>query len=304
VTPVVARAPAKINLQLSVGPLRRDGYHDVVNVLHAVSLYDDVTVAPADRLTVDVVGESSGAVPRGADNLAARAAIALAERVGVEPRVRLNIRKRIPMAGGMAGGSADAAAALVACDALWGTGMRREALQELAATIGADVPFALLGGTAVGLGRGDRMMPVLARGEFHWVFAVAAGGLSTPAVYGECDRLRRGRKLAAPTVDATLMAALRVGDPVALGRSLSNDLEPAVLSLRPQLQLTLEAGLEHGALGAVVCGSGPTCGFLVRSADAAIDLAVRLSATGLCRDVKRASGPVPGARVLPRAAST
>jgi 4-diphosphocytidyl-2-C-methyl-D-erythritol kinase len=299
VTSVVVRAPAKVNLQLSVGPLRRDGYHELVNVFHAVSLHDEVTVTPARSLRVEVEGESAAAVPRGADNLAARAAYALAERTGVEPSVQLHIRKRIPVAAGMAGGSADAAAALVGCDALWGTGLRRETLHELAATLGADVPFALLGGTAVGTRRGDRLLPVLARGEFHWVFAYAEGGLSAPMVYAECDRLRSGRKVPPPTLDETLMAALRAGDPVALGRSLSNDLEPAVLSLRPQLQLTLEAGAEHGALGAVVCGSGPTCAFLARSAEAALDLAVALSATGLCRDVKRAMGPAPGARIVP-----
>jgi 4-diphosphocytidyl-2-C-methyl-D-erythritol kinase len=299
VTSVVVRAPAKVNLQLSVGPLRRDGYHELVNVFHAVSLHDEVTVTPARSLRVEVEGESAAAVPRGADNLAAKAAYALAERTGVEPSVQLHIRKRIPVAAGMAGGSADAAAALVGCDALWSTGLRRETLHELAATLGADVPFALLGGTAVGTRRGDRLLPVLARGEFHWVFAHAEGGLSAPAVYAECDRLRSGRKVPPPTLDETLMAALRAGDPVALGRSLSNDLEPAVLSLRPQLQLTLEAGAEHGALGAVVCGSGPTCAFLARSAEAALDLAVALSATGLCRDVKRAMGPAPGARIVP-----
>jgi 4-diphosphocytidyl-2-C-methyl-D-erythritol kinase len=299
VTSVVVRAPAKVNLQLSVGPLRRDGYHELVNVFHAVSLHDEVTVTPARSLRVEVEGESAAAVPRGADNLAARAAYALAERTGVEPSVRLHVRKRIPVAAGMAGGSADAAAALVGCDALWGTHLRRETLHELAATLGADVPFALLGGTAVGTRRGDRLLPVLARGEFHWVFAYAEGGLSAPMVYAECDRLRSGRKVPPPTLDETLMAALRAGDPVALGRSLSNDLEPAVLSLRPQLQLTLEAGAEHGALGAVVCGSGPTCAFLARSAEAALDLAVALSATGLCRDVKRAMGPAPGARIVP-----
>jgi 4-diphosphocytidyl-2-C-methyl-D-erythritol kinase len=296
---VSVRAPAKVNLQLSVGPLRRDGYHDVVNVLHAVSLYDEVTATPSSELIVDVEGESAAEVPTGRDNLAARAACALAEQAGIEPAVHLHIRKGIPVAAGLAGGSADAAAALVACDALWSTGLRRESLHELAAALGADVPFPLIGGTAVGFGRGDRLSPVLARGEFHWVLAFSHGGLSTPVIYAECDRLRRGRKIPAPTVDEALMTALRAGDPVALGRSLSNELEPAVLSLRPQLQLTLETGAEHGALGAVVCGSGPTCAFLARSADAALDLAVTLSAAGVCRDVKRADGPAPGARLLP-----
>jgi 4-diphosphocytidyl-2-C-methyl-D-erythritol kinase len=297
-TPVTVRVPAKVNLQLSVGPQRRDGYHDLVNVFHAVSLYDEVTATPAAGLTVEVEGDAAAAVPRDLANLAAKAAYALAEHAGIDPGVQLRIRKRIPVAGGMAGGSADAAAALVACDALWNTGMRRQALIELAASVGADVPFPLIGGTAVGFGRGDRLLPVLARGEFHWVFAIAEGGLSTPAVYGECDRLRSGRRVAAPTLDQALMAALRAGDPLALGRTLHNDLQPAALSLRPQLRLTLETGAEHGAVGALVCGSGPTCAFLLRSAEAALDLAVTLTATGVCRDVKRAVGPAPGARLI------
>ena len=306
---VTVRVPAKVNLQLSVGPPAPDGYHDLVNVFHAVSLYDEVVATElpgAEPGIVTVAVEDAGGglpvdgVPLDGTNLAARAATALAEHVGVDRAVHLTLRKRIPVAAGMAGGSADGAAALVACDALWDTAVPRADLDALAAGLGADVPFALLGGTAMGLGRGDRLSPVLARGQFHWVLAFAEGGLSTPAVYRECDRLR-GDDVGPPAVNEALMAALRGGDARALGRALGNDLQAAAVSLRPQLRLTLEAGEEHGVLGAVVSGSGPTCAFLVASLEAGLDLAVGLTAMGLCRDVKRAVGPVPGARLVPAA---
>jgi 4-diphosphocytidyl-2-C-methyl-D-erythritol kinase len=295
---VTVRVPAKINLQLSVGSVRADGYHDLATVFHAVSLYDEVVATAADDLSLTVDGEDTESVPLDATNLAARAAVLLAERTGVPANVHLHLRKGIPVAGGMAGGSADGAAALLACDALWRTGLDRAELHELATDLGSDVPFALVGGTAVGVGRGERLNPALARGRFDWVLAVADGGLSTPAVYTECDRLRGGRPVVEPRVSETLMTALRAGDAPALGKALSNDLQAAACSLRPQLRQTLQLGEEHGALGAVVSGSGPTCAFLVRDRDHALDLAVALSASGACAGVKRAHGPVPGARVI------
>ena len=296
---VTVRAPAKVNLELSVGGLGADGYHELATVFHAVSVADEVTVNDdTGGVTVEVQGEQADGVPLDADNLAVRAALLLAEHAGVEPRARIVITKGIPVAGGMAGGSADAAATLLACDALWQTGLDRPALHALASELGADVPFGLLGGTAVGMGRGQRLTPALARGRFHWVFAVADVGLSTRDVYAECDRLRAGRVLPEPRVSDALMAALRAGEPVALGKALSNDLQAAACSLRPQLRSTLDAGLEYGALGAIVSGSGPTCAFLVRDHEHGLDLAVALTATGVCRTVKRAHGPVPGARVL------
>jgi 4-diphosphocytidyl-2-C-methyl-D-erythritol kinase len=297
-SPVTVRVPAKVNLQLTVGPPRPDGYHDVVSIFQAVSVYDEVTVEPAEGLRVVVVGDAAGEVPVDGRNLAARAAVRLAERAGVRADVRLVVRKDIPVAGGMAGGSADAAGALVACDALWGTGLRRERLLAIAAELGSDVPFAVVGGTAVGTGRGERLTPALARGRFEWVFAVAAGGLLTPAVYAEIDRLRAGRAIPEGRPSEGLLTALRAGDAEALGRSLRNDLQPAACNLRPQLRMTLSVGEEYGALGAVVSGSGPTCAFLARDTEHSLDLAVALSASGLCRAVKRAHGPVPGARVI------
>ena len=298
---VIVRAPAKINLHLSVGPLRRDGYHDVATAYHAVSLHDEVIASDSDGLAVSVsagTGVPVEDVPQDPSNLAAAAAMALARHVGRSPDVALHITKGIPVAGGMAGGSADAAAALVACDALWGTGLSRGELSALAAQLGSDVPFSLTGGTAIGTGRGEVLAPVLARGRFQWVAALADGGLSTPDVYAECDRLREGQQVPEPRVGSDLMAALRAGDADALGAALHNDLEEAACSLRPALRQTLGTGVEAGALGAIVSGSGPTVVFLARSPEHAIDIAVALSATGTCRAVKRCHGPVGGARVV------
>lgn len=295
------RVPAKVNLQLSVGALRPDGYHDLVTVFHAVSLVDDVeatSAEPGTGVVLAVDGEGSRTLPLDGTNLAARAATLLAERVGVPPDVRLRLRKGIPVAGGMAGGSADAAGTLLACDALWGTRLERAELLELAEGLGADVPFALVGGTAVGVGTGTRLTPALARGRFHWVFALADAGLSTPEVYAECDRQRSGTFPPEPAVSEPLMAALLAGDPVALGRALCNDLQPAALALRPRLRRVLDVGVDLGALGAIVSGSGPTCAFLARDDEHALDLAVALSSAGVCRTVRRAEGPVPGARVV------
>ncbi len=296
--PVTVRVPGKINLSLGVGPQRPDGYHELVTVFQAVSLHDEVEASPAERLEVLVEGEEARGVPLGPDNLAHRAAVLLARRAGVAPNVRLLIRKSIPVAGGMAGGSADAAATLVACDALWRTGLDRASLLELAATLGSDVPFCLHGGTAVGRGRGEVITPALAHGRFEWVLALAEGGLPTPAVFTECDRLRSGRPVPAPQVPDALMAALRAGDPAALGEALGNDLQAAACSLDPRLRQTIEVGRAAGALGAVVSGSGPTVAFLAADADDALDLAVSLGAAGVCRAARHAHGPVPGARVV------
>ncbi|MFI0482405.1 4-(cytidine 5'-diphospho)-2-C-methyl-D-erythritol kinase [Actinomadura sp. 9N215] len=303
------RVPAKVNLQLGVGPIRDDGYHDLVNVFHAVSLFDDVTAADGPRLEVRV--ESApysrvdvGDVPVDDDNLAAKAARLVAARLGVEPRVAIRIRKAIPVAGGMAGGSADAAAALVACARLWDDRdepvITRDDLLVLGAELGSDVPFAILGGTAIGVGRGERLTPALTRGTFHWVFATADGGLSTPAVYGECDRIRaaQGVEAAPPVVSEALMTALATGDAKGLGAALTNDLQEAALSLRPSLGRVLDAGHDLGAAGALVSGSGPTCAFLAETEEDAAELAEALDGAGVARQVLRAHGPVPGATAM------
>jgi 4-diphosphocytidyl-2-C-methyl-D-erythritol kinase len=308
VTSVTVRVPAKINLQLAVGPLRADGYHGLVTVFHAVSLFDEVTVAAAGADSVTVSGEGAGEVPVTGDNLALRAVRALREAIAERggkaavdgaDAVAVTIAKRIPVAGGMAGGSADAAAALVACGELWDAGLSQRDLCAVAGGVGSDVAFAVLGGTAVGQGRGEQLTPVLAApATYHWVLAFADGALSTPAVYGALDRQRAGQEVAEPELSAALMSALRAGDPVALGQALSNDLQKPALALFPALRKTLDAGREAGALGALVSGSGPTCYFLAPDAAGATDLAVSLSAAGVCRTVATAAGPAAGATVV------
>jgi 4-diphosphocytidyl-2-C-methyl-D-erythritol kinase len=305
VTSVTVRVPAKINLQLAVGPLRPDGYHGLVTVFHAVSLFDDVTVAPAEADSVTATGEGAGSVPAGPDNLALRAVRALRDAVALRggdagnDGAAVAISKRIPVAGGMAGGSADAAAALVACDELWGTGLTQQELCAVGAQVGSDVPFAVLGGTAVGRGRGEQLAPALASPvSFHWVLAFADGHLSTPTVFRTLDKQRAGREVPEPELSNELMAALRAGAVDDLGAALSNDLQEAALSLFPALRKTLDAGLAAGARGALVSGSGPTCYFLARDAGHATDLAAALSGAGVCRSVATAAGPAAGASVL------
>jgi len=294
---VTVRAPAKLNLHLSVGALRPDGYHDLTTVFHAVGLYDELTARPSDALSLAVQGDTAEGVPTDRSNLAVRAVHLIAEEAGVAPHVSLLLRKGIPVAGGCAGGSADAAAALVACDALWDLGMTKDELLELGARLGSDVPFALHGGTAMGRGRGEQLLPVLTHATFTWVLALSEEGLSTPAVYSELDRLReQGAEVASDP--AELLATLRSGSADDLGRALSNDLERAALSLRPDLARVLDGGLALGALGGLVSGSGPTVAFLARDEGHATALAAALSGDGLCPAVRIAAGPVPGARVV------
>ena len=298
--PVTVRVPAKVNLHLSVGPTRKDGYHVLVTVFHAISLYDQVTAMPARDLSIGIGGEGADELSPTEDNLAWKAAVLLAERAGVQPAVRLDLVKGIPVAGGLAGGSADAAATLVACDALWGTGRSRDDLAAIAAELGSDVPFLVLGGTALGLGRGELVSPVLAPGRaWHWVLALAEGGLSTPQVYRELDRLRAAGAAPAPASGTDqILAALRQRDAAVLAASLVNDLQPAALVLRPSLQDTLDAGVAAGSLAGIVSGSGPTCAFLCRDAASADTVAKALEESGTCRAVRQATGPVPGARLI------
>lgn len=318
---VTVRAPAKVNLHLGVGPRRADGYHEVVTVLQAVGLYDELTVTeaepgeaagdgPAVTATVEISGEGAvgpagdpAVVPTGTDNLAVRAALLVAEAAGLRDRhIHLAMAKGIPVAAGMAGGSADAAAALVACDELWGTGLSTQTLTELAARLGSDVPFPLAGGTALGVGRGEQLSLVASVGDYHWVFALADGGLSTPSVYREFDsgategRTADGRT--EPTPADAVLAALATGDPATLGAALCNDLQAPAIRLRPALGDVLAEGRTLGALGALVSGSGPTTAFLARDAAHGADLAAGLAASGLARAVRQASAPAPGATVL------
>lgn len=299
---VTARVPAKVNVQLAVGGLRPDGFHGLANVFLAVGLYDEVTASPAEELRVTVSGPDARHVPLDDSNLAARAARLLAERHGRSPHVSLHIVKDIPVAGGMAGGSADAAGALLACDALWGTRTPRDELLACCAELGSDVPFSLVGGAALGQGRGELLTPVETGGTFHWVFALADGGLSTPAVYRECDRLRETSGTGAgidsvpePRPSQRLFDALRTGDAAELAASVSNDLQPAALSLRPSLADTLKTGTAAGALAALVSGSGPTCAFLAADARSAEAVASALEESGHCRSARTTTSPAPGA---------
>ncbi|MFF5667491.1 4-(cytidine 5'-diphospho)-2-C-methyl-D-erythritol kinase [Streptomyces griseofuscus] len=295
---VTVRVPAKVNVQLAVGAARPDGFHDLANVFLAVGLYDEVTVTPADELRVTCAGPDAAQVPLDRTNLAARAALALAARRGIEPNVHLHIDKDIPVAGGMAGGSADGAGALLACDRLWGTGASRAELLAICAELGSDVPFSLVGGAALGVGRGELLTGLDVGGTFHWVFAMAERGLSTPAVFREFDRLAEGRRIPEPVASQDLLGALAKGDADALAAAVTNDLQPPALSLFPELAATLAAGRAAGALACLVSGSGPTTAFLTRDAATAEKVAGALTASGTCRTVRTAAGPVAGATVL------
>ena len=299
-TPITVRVPAKVNLHLSVGDAREDGFHELVTVFQALSLTDDVTVVGSDEPGIDVRGEGAGEVPADGRNLAWRAVRLLAERAERDPEdpgVRVSINKGIPVAGGMAGGSADAAATMLALNGLWQLECGRDELAEIAGELGSDVPFALQGGTALGTGRGERLVPVLARHTYHWVIALDRDGLETPGVYGELDRLRAESKPNPVGEVEPLLEALASGDPRQLALLLGNDLQAAAVSLRPGLRRTLRAGVQAGALAGIVSGSGPTCAFLCTDADAAVKVAAELSGAGVCRTVRVAHGPVPGAKV-------
>ena len=297
--PVRVRVPAKINLHLGVGPLRPDGFHELNTVYHAISLFDELRASPGDTLTLTMEGEGAGELALDETNLVVRAARALAAHARVPAYARLHLRKSIPLAGGLAGGSADAAAALLACDTLWGTGVPRDELAEIGATLGSDIPFLLHGGTALGTGRGEAVSPILARPTtWHWVVAIADAGLSTPAVYRELDRLRDSPwpPTALQNADG-LMTALRQRRPEVLGAALGNDLQPAALSLRPELADVLKAGYDAGAVAGIVSGSGPTCVFLATDGAHAERVAAGLNEAGVCRSAVTARGPMPGARV-------
>ncbi|MGX1701897.1 4-(cytidine 5'-diphospho)-2-C-methyl-D-erythritol kinase [Microbacterium sp. NPDC055357] len=299
---VRVRAPGKLNVFFEVGSVQDDGYHDVASAYQAVSLYEDVVASHSDEFTLSVSGsvDVSG-VPLDDRNLALRAARLVAQKAGHAGGVHLDIAKHVPVAGGMGGGSADAAAALVACDALWGTDLGSTELHRLAARLGADVPFALLGGTAVGTGRGDQLSPALAKGRFDWVIVPSDDGLSTPSVYGHLDELRTRTGIRrvdhAPDVAPIVLQALRAGDAAALADVLRNDLQAAALSLRPDLRELLELGESSAsALAGIVSGSGPTIAFLTHDAESALDLQVTLSAAG--HEALHVHGPVAGARII------
>ena len=298
---VVARVPAKVNLQLSVGPLGSDGFHEVTTVFQAISLFDDVTVATApegDGIKISITGQTSSGVPADSSNLAVKAAELMIKNYDLPADLIIKLKKEIPVAGGMAGGSADAAGVIVGLDSLFELGLSRDEMEIVGSKIGSDVPFSICGGVAIGTGRGDQITPALSKGSYNWVLALSGQGLSTPSVYQECDRLREGLSISTPLVSEPLMQALRAGDAKALGKALINELQPAACSLRPALRLVLDVGVDYGALGGIVSGSGPTVAFLVSDDEHAMDLTVALSASGVVSSVVRATGPAHGARII------
>lgn len=300
---VHVKAPGKINVFLKVGAQLDDGYHDVAIAYQAVSVYEEVRVSASDDFHVTVGGSVElSRVPTDGANIAIKAARLLAAKTGYRGGASIEIGKHVPVTGGMGGGSADAAATLLACDALWGTELPRDEMLDLARKLGADVPFALTGGTAIGTGRGDELSPALAQGSFQWVLALADFGLSTPEVYAELDRHRERHAQdifpvdPRPSVDTDVLQALRAGDPAMLAAAMHNDLQAAALHLQPSLTEVIELGEHNGALAGIVSGSGPTVAFLAADLDAALELQVALSAARL--NVVRATGPVHGARLV------
>ena len=290
-TGVSVRVPAKVNLELRVGPPRPAGFHALATVYQGVSLCDTIEVFPDKEWGLAIGGRTAAGVPTDHSNLALRAARALADAAGILRPVRIRITKEIPVAGGMAGGSADAAGTLLACHRLWGLDLSPAELAQIAAELGSDIPFLLTGGTALGTGRGEQVAPTATRGTYHWVFALSPRGLSTPTVFAECDRLRGDAVISPPQPSPDLLAALSFGNAEALAQAMGNDLQPAALALQPELAATLEAGMSFGALAGSVSGSGPTLAFLARDAEAAIDLAVSLTASGAAGDIRKATGP-------------
>ncbi len=295
---VSVRVPGKINLQLSVGPLQRDGYHELATVFQSVSLFDELTISETDTDGIEIAAIGKSTIPIGGENLAYKAAELMCNKFDIETGLLIKIKKEIPIAGGMAGGSANAGATIVGIDSLFSLGLKRDEMERIGSEIGADVPFMISGGTAIGTGRGDQVTPVLSRGSYNWVLALSTSGLSTPAVYKECDRLREGLDISKPHVSDSLLQALTHGDAKALGKALSNDLQAAACSLKPALRLILDVGIDYGALGGIVSGSGPTVAFLAESEDHALDLVVALTSSGVVGNVIRVAGPVPGARVI------
>lgn len=290
--------PAKVNLQLAVGPKESDGFHEVVTVFQAISILDTLKIEDADDFSISISGDYVNGVPLDSENLVARAVELMADKFETTKNLAININKKIPVAGGMAGGSADAAATLLGIDQLYGLNLSKDELSEVANNLGSDVPFMLHGGTAIGRGRGDDVTPALSRGTYSWVIAVSSTGLSTPAVYAECDRLRTGLDIKSPSLNDELLQALLSGDSVRVGKCLTNDLQAAACSLRPALRLILDMGHEYGALGGIVSGSGPSVAFLVADEDHSLDLAVALTSSGVVGSVARAQGPVSGAKVI------
>lgn len=325
---VTASAHGKVNLHLGVGPAREDGYHELDTIFQAVSLKEEVTVALREAqgaqdtadptpCTWSVSGFDSHLVPQDPSNLAWKAVAAIqdlardAHVAWADAGVHIHIDKGIPVAGGMAGGSADAAAALIAATELYFPDPRSPRrpdsaqLSEIAAYLGADVPFCLLGGTARGTGKGENLMPVITQGTYHWAIATDKRGLSTPQVFKQLDQQRAAAPEASPKgaragSPEALITALRAGNPAEVGKLLVNDLQAPAISLLPSLRETLKAAEEAGAIAAIVSGSGPTIAMLCASADDAVEVATAVSVAGKASSTMTTSSPAAAAGVIKR----
>ena len=300
---VRVEAPGKINLALRVGGRRPDGFHELSTVFCAVSLCDTVSATAAGAVSCTLRGPEAAGVGPASQNLAIKAAEALRRRYQVAAGVHLEIDKQIPVAGGMAGGSADAAGALVACSRLWGLDLATEELLDVAVGLGADVPFGLTGGCALGQGRGDQVTPVLSRGTYYWVLAMAHGRLRTPEVFRRFDDWQATlpadqRAPEVPESPVDVLQALSRGDLAGLAAALTNDLQRPAVDLLPGVATTLAAGHDCGALAALVCGSGPTVAFLTADQTGATDLAVALSSQAVARRLVIVTGPRRGTAVV------
>ena len=287
---VVASSPGKVNIYFAVGAFLKDGFHDVASCYQALSLREKVLVELTGNFLIDFAGpfeqESQLLVPKDSTNLVYRAGEelkALGSAMGSE-KVSFLIHKRIPIAGGMAGGSADAAASLVALNSLFGAELD-DKLPAAAANLGSDVPFSLMGGTAIGVGRGEVLTKVKDGPALHWVITPNPSGLSTPQVYRQLDIMRVNQgidvsSLEAPEVPEELLEALAEGDVLAVAKLMHNDLESAAVAMLPELAETLKAGQKAGSLRSMVSGSGPTIAHLAKNAIHAEQIATRLLAAG------------------------
>jgi 4-diphosphocytidyl-2-C-methyl-D-erythritol kinase len=299
VSSVRARAAAKINLHLGVGAVRDDDYHDLCTVYQAITLFDRVVAEPWHSWRIETRAEpyvDRNAVPGVGDNIVTRAGALLAELHDIEPKADLVVDKAIPVAGGLAGGSADAAATLVVLDELWCLQTPRDELMSLAAQLGSDVPFALVGGTGHGTGRGELVEPVPDPGEWWWVVVPQREGLSTSAVYRHFDDMVPDA--GTPASSDNLVSALATGDPRTLAAALHNDLQRPAFDLRPELRALISLGESEGALRGMISGSGPTCVFLCEDEAHAETVAEGLLYTGHVTALI-ATGPAPGPAVDP-----
>ena len=270
--PVSEPAPAKVNLFLRVLGRRGDGFHDIETLIQPITLADGIRASHREvGFGLSIAGEGAAAVPGGPENLVLRAAEALAASVGERRGANLLLAKRVPVAAGLAGASADAAATLRALDRLWGWGLGVQGLHEVAASVGSDVPALLGGGPVVARGRGEVLEPA-GTPRTWWAIVPLAFGIAARDAYGWWDR-DEGPTGPDPS---RLFDALRSADLQAVGRLLFNDLEGPVAARREQVGRVRDSLLEEGALGAVMCGSGPTVAALARDGTHATELAERV----------------------------